>query len=148
MKKKHLYLFVSIPVALSFWVADSLIHFLGYGEVDFELIPSDVNELWMRSVILVLLVLFGIGADFHTNSLIKKNDEKYAVYRSMLRASHHILNNFLQGSKLFQMEANESKDFDESILKQFDELIADVAAQVRDLEGIHDPTPESIEERY
>ena len=86
----------------------------------------------------MLLVLFGAGADFHTNSLIKKNNEKYAVYKSMLRASHHILNNFLQGSKLFQMEADESKDFDRSILKQFDELIVSVTAQVRDLEGIQE----------
>lgn len=147
MKKRHFYLGISILIALSFWIADSTIHYFAYSEAEFEVIPTDFNELWMRSAIVVLLVLFGIYADFHTNKIIKKNDEKHDVYRSMLRAMHHILNNFVQNTLLFRLEAAESKDFDKAVLKQFEEVIESATSQIENLEGIHDPDRVTIEER-
>lgn len=148
MKKKHFFLRLSIPFALSFWLFDSVIHYFGYGEFEFELIPSDFNELWMRCIILILLVAFGFFADYHTNKLSKKDVEKYDVYIAMLCATHHILNNFLNNMVLFRNEAEDSKDFDRDILKLYGQVIDDTITQIEKLENIQEPNKENIEERY
>lgn len=146
--KRHFYLCASIPLALAFWFADSVVHYFFFGETDFEAIPSDHTELWMRSTILILLVAFGFFADFHTNKIIKGQEEKNKVYTAMLGASNHILNNFLNNMSLFKMEAEDSEDFDKSALELFDQVIDDTSAQIKSLEGIQNPDQESIENIY
>jgi PAS domain S-box-containing protein len=56
--------------AAAVWIADSLIHRYLLEESSFELIPSDVNELWMRVSIIVLLIAFGLLADRSRNALL------------------------------------------------------------------------------
>ena len=148
MKKKHFFLSFSIPFALSYWFFDSTVHFFWYDELEFEIMPSDFNELWMRCIIFILLISFGIFADYHTNKIIKKNAEKYDVYKAMLSAKHHILNNFLNNMISFRSEAEESKDFNRDILKLYDQVIDDTTAQVKNLENIEEPSKEIIEDRY
>jgi len=71
-KKRHYFLRFTIPIALSFWLLDSFIHYYWYGEPIFELIPSDGNDLWMRFSVFVLLVAFGIFADYKSKISINK----------------------------------------------------------------------------
>ena len=71
MKKKHYFLKFAVPCALLFWFLDSLIHYFWYGELEFEMVPSDTNELWMRSSIFVLLTTFGLFADVQSRKSIK-----------------------------------------------------------------------------
>jgi hypothetical protein len=147
-KKKHFFLMVSIPFALSYWFFDSAVHYFGYGEFEFEIIPSDFNEMWMRSIIFIMLVVFGIFADHHANKLVRKDIEKHEVYIATLRASHHILNNFLNKMTLFREEAEISEDFDKDILKLYDQVIDDAAAQLRNLENIKELDTDNIEKSY
>ena len=148
IKNKHFFLKFSIPFVLSYWLFDSVIHYFVYGELEFEIIPSDGNELWMRCMILFLLILFGMFADFHIKKLNKKSNEKYDVYVSMLKATKHILNNFLQKMFIFQVEAEKSKDFDKKILTEYDQMIDATTNQIKNLEGILEPNKDIIEERY
>jgi len=148
MKSKYFFLKISIPFAFSYWLFDSAIHYFLYGEFEFEIIPSDFNELWMRCIIFVLLIFFGIFADYHSNKLLKKEKETYEVYKSMVRANHHILNNFLNSMNLFRHEAEDSADFDKNILKSYDKVINDAIIQIKNLENIEKPNKEIIEERY
>ena len=77
IKNRHYFLKFAAPVALLSWFFDSFIHYFWYGEVEFEIIPSDANELWMRSTIFLLLAAFGLFADYKSKTsvaeIIKKN---------------------------------------------------------------------------
>lgn len=75
-KSKRYFLKLAIPLAMLFWLLDSVTHYLWYGELNFELIPSDGNDLWMRSSITILLVSFGLFADFSSKRIIHKNNIK------------------------------------------------------------------------
>jgi len=73
-KNKHYFIYLAIPLALSFWLLDSFTHYFIYGESEFEIIPSDNNDLWMRISISLLLVSFGLFSDFRSKKIIEKNN--------------------------------------------------------------------------
>lgn len=148
MKNKHFFLKVAIIFALSFWLLDSLVHYFIYGELEFEIIPTDLNELWMRFIIVVLLITFGMFVDYHTNKIFLKSIEKYDVYKTMLNATHHILNNFLQKMMFFRDAANESADINKKIIETYDEVINDTLLQIKELEDIKNPSKETIENKF
>ncbi|MDX1696758.1 MAG: hypothetical protein R3308_00640 [Thiohalobacterales bacterium] len=139
---KYLFTAISFSIALIFWFSDSLIHYFGYAEETFELIPSNFNELWMRCVIVLLIVAFGVFADYRTRH------EKADVYMAMLSATNHILRNHLQNMLLFRGEAVKSKDFDQDIINEYDQMIDKTVAQIRNLENIQEPSRANIEDRY
>jgi len=148
MKRRYFFLKVSILIALAYWLLDSAIHHLAYGESKFQLIPSDFNELWMRSIILVLLICFGVFADHYTNKIIEKDLQKYGVYIAMLEATQHILNNFLQGMIYFRYLVEKSDDIDQETMELYDQNITDTANRVNNLKNIQNPTREIIRERF
>ena len=139
---KYRFTVISISIAILFWFSDSLVHYFGYGEQAFEVLPSDLNELWMRCVIVILIVAFGVFADHQTDL------EKVDVYRAMLGATNHILRNHLQNMHLFREEAENCIDFDKDVLKQYDQMIDETVAQIRNLENIQEPSKTNIEDRY
>ena len=142
MRKKYLFTAISFSIALIFWFSDSFIHYFIYGEQVFEFIPSELNELWMRSLIVVLIVAFGVFADYRTGH------EKTDVYKTMLSASNHILRNHLQNMLVFREEAVKSKDLDKDVLKEYDQMIDKTVAQIKNLENIQEPSKANIEDRY
>ena len=56
--------------------------------------------------------------------------EKNEVYISMLNATYHILNNFLQSMMLFRNVAENSDDIGEDILKLYDKAIQNTITQI------------------
>ena len=136
MKKKHFFLKFSILLALAYWFFDSVVHYLGYGELEFEIIPSDFNEFWMRSVIFILLLAFGVFADYHTNKIIKKDAEKHDVYMAMLGVTRHILGNFSKNILSLRSDTEDSKAFDIDILEIYDQVMDDTITQIKNLENI------------
>ena len=142
MRNKHQFTVISISIALLFWFFDSVIHHFVYGEQGFEVFPSDLNELWMRCIIVVLIVAFGVFADRRTEL------EKADVYQAILGATNHILRNHLQKMLLFRNEAENSKDFDKDVLKLYDQMIDETNAQIRNLGNIKEPNKANIEDRY
>ncbi len=136
MKKKHFFLKFSIPLALAYWFFDSAVHYLGYGELEFEFVRSDFNEFWMRTVIFILLLAFGVFADYHTNKIIEKDAEKNDVYMAMLGVTRHILSNFLNKIVLIRSETEDSKAFNIDVLKIYDQVMDDTITQIKNLEDI------------
>ena len=51
---------LSIVLALVFWLLDSCIHYFLYREPVFQIIPQDLNELWMRVLVCLLIVSLGV----------------------------------------------------------------------------------------
>ena len=79
LKSRHYFLKFAIPVAILSWLFDSFVHYFWYGELEFEIIPSDGNELWMRSTIFLLLAAFGMFADYKSKTSIANSIRKIQV---------------------------------------------------------------------
>ncbi len=136
MKKKRFFLKISLPLALAYWFFESAVHYLGYGESEFEFIPSDFNEFWMRTVIFILLLAFGVFADYHTTKIIEKDAEKHDVYMAMLGVTRHILRNFSKNILSLRSDTEDSKSFNIHILKIYDQVMDDTITQIKNLEEI------------
>jgi len=76
MKIKHYFSVIAIPLTLLYWVIESTIHYYSYGELEFEIIPSDSNELWMRITFFIFLILFAIYADYISTKRNKNIETK------------------------------------------------------------------------
>jgi hypothetical protein len=144
--KKRKYSIVAFVIALMFWFLDASIHYFVYREPQFEIIPDDFNELWMRAVIILLVILFGIYADSSTRKLLIKEKQMEAarIYSSMIHASQHILNNLLNQMQLFKMEALKSNDFDREIIKYFDIAFDEAKNLIQRLSQVENITDENI----
>jgi hypothetical protein len=80
-------------------------------------------------MIVVLIVLFGIFADFFTNRIMFKQKQLEVVhaYGALTRASHHVLDNLLNQMHLFRIEVLKSKDFDRKVIELCDNAIQEAA---------------------
>ena len=124
MKKKIFSISASV-LALVFWFFDSSVHYYMFDEPEFEIIPGDPNELWMRIVIVVLLVSFGIFSDCVANKIMYKNKQLEVVraYSALIDASQISLNNLVVQMQLFKREALRSKDFDRNVIELYENAI-------------------------
>ena len=138
--KKRLFTIASVVMALTFWFFDSLIHHFIYNEPQFELVPEDFNELWMRSVIVLLIMLFGIFADYFINKIMfkQKQLEVANVYNLMIHASRHVLSNLVNQMRLFEMEALKSKDFDRDVVNLYGDAIKEATDLIDALSKVED----------
>ena len=148
------YALIGLSIAIAFWVFDSTIHHFLYGEPEFEFIPSEFNELWMRTTIFLLIIAMGIYAERSVKQLmeveaeqlqlqIKYNEslqneirlqkQKLKITKETVEEVHDVLNNFLNSMLLFQLEAKKEKPISEEHIKLFDIIITETAQKVRDL---------------
>ena len=138
MKKRRFTLFAFV-VAMIFWFLESLIHYLIFNEPQFEVIPGGANELWMRIVIVLLILISGLYVDFFIDKIIHKQLEVARMYSSISHSSQHILNNLINQMQLFELEAKRCSDFDKDIIYFYDKAIleasdlADTLSKVSDL---------------
>lgn len=144
--KKYKFTVASFFIAMVFWFFDAAIHYFIYKEDQFELIPDDFNELWMRIVIILLLILFGIYTDYFSKKMLntEKQLEAARIYKSMINATHHVLNNHLQQMEYFKIQALKSKDFDKETINEFDSTIADTLELINKLSNVEKITEENI----
>jgi len=123
--KKKMFTVVAILLALVFWFFDASVHYFIYNEPQFELVPNDINELWMRAVIVSLIILFGVFSDHFTQKIMhrQKQLEVAHIFGSLIHANRDVLDNLLKQMKLFRMEAQKSRDFDRDVIKYYDNAI-------------------------
>ena len=140
--KKKIFTIIAFALALILWFLDSSVHYFIYEESQFELVPNEFNELWMRTTIFVLIIFFGIFADYFTNSIMYKEKqlEVVHVYNNVLNSSVHILNNLLNQMQLFRLEALKSKDFDREVIKYYDSAIKEASDLIDTLSRVEDIT--------
>lgn len=124
---------IATSLAILYWFIDSAIHKFLYAEDTFEIIPTDLNELWMRTVIFLLLISLGIIADLHRKRILKKETEKQQALIKVITNSHEILNNILNQMQYFKMEADEHNDFDNEVKELFNQSMEEVKELVKNL---------------
>lgn len=74
----------------------------------------------------------------------KKVEEKNQLFKTTMRAVHHILNNFLLKMTFFKQVADESKAIEEETIKIFDKVIFETAEELKKLGNIENPTDEKV----
>jgi signal transduction histidine kinase len=79
-------IWLSVALSTAFWLLESLLHHFVYKEIFFELIPTDPEELRMRTMITVLLVAFGAYAHVILSRLAMA-EERLREARDRLRSS-------------------------------------------------------------
>lgn len=145
--KKKIFTLTGLFIGLAFWFADSAIHYFIYNELEFEFIPEDVDELWMRLVIVLLIFFLGIFADSYSKKLVieEKQSEALDIYNSMLGATQHILNNLLNQTQLIKVEAMKSKDFNKEVIKSYDTAFNDALELIKKLSSVEDISANNID---
>lgn len=143
---KRRYTIIAFIIAFVFWFIDASIHYYVYDEPQYEIIPGEFDELWMRVIIILLVIFFGIYADSSIRKLLIKEKQLEAVriYNSMIYATQHILNNLLNQMQLFKMEALKSNDFDREIIKLYDNTIDEATDLIQRLSQVASITDENI----
>lgn len=146
--EKNIFTITTFVLAFLFWVFDSSVHYFIYKEPRFEIIPSEFNELWMRVLIVVMAMLFGMFADCFTsiNMLKEKQLEVVRAYGSMIHVSNEILINLLTRMKLFKSEAVNSKDFDRDVIDLYDNAIRQASEPADAFSHIEGMSAENIKD--
>ncbi len=138
------YTFMATILSVIYWLIDSVIHKFIYLEGEFEFIPSEINELWMRIVIVVLLICFGIYANHHTKAILKKEKEKRVIYKTTMQSTQYILNDLLNQMQYFKMIVDDSNVFDNKTNELYEKMIKEEKELLYELSSVEELTEESI----
>jgi hypothetical protein len=96
MKARSLrYSLSGLIVATVFWFVDSATHYYFNKDAGFELIPPTSNELWMRSIIFVFIIGFGIYVDLSVNRMRRLYNERYQLQQKLDYALTKLLSGFV-----------------------------------------------------
>jgi hypothetical protein len=145
--KKTNYKLISTVIALMFWLADSAVHKFVYNEATFDLFPSDLHELWMRSTIFILISLLGFLVDYHSQKMLEQTKELEMIqtYKATLRASHQVLNNLLNQMEYFKIEAKNCNDFNKETLEFLDQSSNKAIELIHKLSVVNETNEDQIE---
>ena len=133
-------------LAILYWFAESGIHRFVYAEAFFEVVPSDVNEFWMRLLIVALIVSFGLFADNRSRKVRESEQEKHAVFVSTVRSTQHILNNLMNQLQLVFFDLEKEHCLESETKKLLEKSIREGKEQVERLSSVSDISSESIED--
>ena len=143
---RHKFTVLGLGLALIYWVAESIIHRFVYAEEFFEIVPSDVNEFWMRLLIIGLIVGFGIFADNRARKIKASEQEKHAVFVATVRSTQHILNNLLNQLQLAFYDLEKEGCLESETRKLLERSIREGKEQVERLSAVSDINTEAIEQ--
>lgn len=145
MLERHKFTFLGIALATLYWFVESIIHRFVYAEEFFEIVPSDVNELLMRVLIIVLIVGFGVFADNRARKVRETEQEKHAVFVATVRSTQHILNNLLNQLQLAFFDLEKEHCLESETRKLLEKSIREGKEQVERLSAVSDISSEAIE---
>ncbi len=139
------YKYVSIAglIAALFWMADSLIHRFIYEGKGFELIPTDFNEYWMRILIVILIIGFGIYVDYSIKMRILWLEEKKKIIEDRAKEENKILRKFFHYVQYFESEVQRNGGFDGSTMQHLDSTLKKTQDRLDSLDDIGDLTGEN-----
>ncbi len=93
--RPYKYSLFGLFIAALYWFIDSSIHYFGYSEADFEIIPSEFNELWMRTAIFTLVIGFGAYVDISVKRIRILYEERYQLQLELDRTLTKLLGGFV-----------------------------------------------------
>ena len=88
----HLF-YLGLLLAVGFWVFEALIHTAFFKEEGFHWLPVEPDELWMRSCICLLFILFG----FHSQRALNQRHQVESERETMREQLEQSLTRVLSG---------------------------------------------------
>jgi hypothetical protein len=143
---RYKFTILGFGLALLYWVAESVIHRFVYAEAFFEIVPSDVNEFWMRLLIIVLIVGFGMFADNRARKIRASEREKHEVFLATVRSTQHILNNLMNQLQLAFYDLEKEGCLEHETTRLLKRSIREGKEQVERLSAVSEISSEIIEE--
>lgn len=98
---------------------------------------------WFYIIITSLLLFFMMR--FNYEKKLSQEKEKIDLFYSTMRAVHHILNNFLNKMQFFKYAAEESGNFKEEVLAEYDRVIQEASQEIQKLSAINNITKDEIQ---
>ena len=143
------YISVAVLIAAIFWMAESLIHFFIDGgqwlkvtPADFEVIPVDFYEFCERTLVIILIIGFGIYVDYSTTIRDGEADEGKRRHKAAFNEIKHKFSNFIEKVQNIDLEVRKTRNVDKDILNNFADTIHDAKDQLAKLENAGDITAE------
>ena len=107
----------------------------------FEVVPADLSELCLRTLITLLIISFGIYIDYATAKRVEAVDKGKQKYMTAVKETRKKFNDFLEKAEDFEFEARKSRSFDKDILSGFTDALHKARAHLVD---VGDMTIENI----
>lgn len=143
LMKNPTYLLITIGLSTAYWILESSIHWLVFtGE--FEIIPDDPNELWMRLLLILLFIVFGLYVDYKTAQLNQKEQEKRRIFNAAVQSTQHILNNLLNQIMYIKMQLEEDEVLSDELKQTLEDILASGSNQVQALSQVEDMSEDAI----
>ncbi|MBX3009682.1 MAG: hypothetical protein KF816_16785 [Melioribacteraceae bacterium] len=98
---------------------------------------------WFYIIITSFLLFFMMR--FNYEKKLSQEKEKIDLFYSTMRAVHHILNNFLNKMQFFKYAAEESGNFKEEVLAEYDRVIQEASQEIQKLSAINNITKDEIQ---
>ncbi len=150
------YISLAALIAAIFWMAESLIQFFIHGgkwvktiptafeviPADFKMVPADFNVFCMRTLIVILIIGFGIYVDYSTTIRDGEADEGKRRHKAAFNEIKHKFSNFIEKVQNFNLEVRKTRSMDKDILNSFADTIHDAKDQLAKLENAGDITAE------
>ena len=143
MKNRKITMYAVI-VSVLYWLAESVGHRYVFSEEVFEIIPSDVNELWMRTLIIVLIIVFGWIADNQAARIRAAEKEKANIFAATVSSTQHVMNNLLNQLQLVLLEEDRAHALSDDTRKLLEKSIREGKEQMDKLSSVTELDEETI----
>lgn len=144
--REHRFFFCSVCAAVIFWLVESFLHqHIFDAGSHFELIPHDLNELWMRSFIFVLIIVIGYFAEREIAMQKKIAKDKHHSLLAMVHSVDEISGNTLSLMSHYCDEFIKSERFDKKSALEMKAIIDETFSELKKLSDVKNLT---IEEKH
>lgn len=126
--------------------------YIAWQDIDaFEYVADLMNQFEhyeLNDLVLPILLFYTfLMADlFRRHERLRVQAEKLSVYRKMMKAVNHIMNNFLQKMLAFRLAAENTTGFDPKALDLYNQIISEADEQIQALGSLEQPEEELIEQ--
>lgn len=139
--KKYSIVITGIVLAVSFWIIETLAHSLIFdkGSFSHHLIPHDLNELWMRSLIFLMIIVFSIYANLQIIKIEKAKKEREEIQKKLENVLTKTLSGFI--TICAQCKKIQKEDSNPEIQQSWQEIESYIS-NVSEIEFSHEICPE------
>jgi hypothetical protein len=118
-------------VSAVFWVLESAIHYklFDHGH-PFELLPHNANELWMRSVISLLIIAFGYYSQQMIQRIRHYENARVETLQLTMRTVQDIVGNCFNQQQLMLFDLKKTHPEKNELYDEYETLIHDTTASI------------------
>lgn len=103
----------------------------------------EINDLFFPILVFYTFMMTDL---VRRHEELRVQTEKLRLYRKMIKAVYHIMNNFLQKMLAFRLAAEKNGPVDPNAMKLYDRIISETDEQLQKLGSLESPDEDLIEQ--